>query len=352
MDEQKQKIEELINRCLSMKDNFTILMVCCVKGLSSIEDDYLEYSVETEYLSISELNYLQDVLSQNEIVFKCFYHANDFFKWILNKKESNKSLSNYVVFDTTQTGTSHAKNTLIPSFCSHNSIKHIGSNTLFNCLSNAKHFWGMLLGHTQISTPKQFTYSYMYGWLIDTPSLGKEYIIKPSYECASIGIDSHSKITYTAESEKRINEISKHFNQPIVIQEFIEGHEVEIPLILLNGDPIILPAVGIELNGEKNLGKSFLSYSLVEIDNYTFYNFNQYNAKLSNELKKIASKIARFLDADKYIRIDVRIDIDENIYITDINCYPHIVNHSSFNYAYSQLFNDEKLLLALIGNVL
>ena len=52
------------------------------------------------------------------------------------------------------------------------------------------------------------------------------YIVKPSMEDAGIGIDSHAVVSHGAELVERVDYIARHYGQPALIEEFIDGREL------------------------------------------------------------------------------------------------------------------------------
>lgn len=52
------------------------------------------------------------------------------------------------------------------------------------------------------------------------------YIVKPSLEDAGIGIDRHAVVTSRAELEARCAHVTETYQQPALIEEFIEGREL------------------------------------------------------------------------------------------------------------------------------
>src|SRR5262249_28093310 len=114
-------------------------------------------------------------------------------------------------------------------------------------------------------------------------------IAKPTYECASIGIHADSVFSIDPETEERLGSLAERFRQPITIQEFVSGFEIEVPVLEAAG-PNACMAVGVELDGRRNLRNSILVYDDVFDDSYGFYNFAEQNAVTAARMMEIAEK--------------------------------------------------------------
>ena len=186
-----------------------------------------------------------------------------------------------------------------------------------------------------------------------SPVLNKTLIAKPCYECASIGIHKQSIGKYSYNYEKYLKEHSIIYNQPFIVQEFISGYEVEVPVIIHQRKPYILPPVVICKKTNPLMGDEILDFDDIYDDAYQFCLLNTISTSMDLQIKTETLKIIKIIDLECYTRIDFRVDLCGKCYVTDINSYPHIVHHSSFAYAFEQLnVNAEYLLPCLIGNIL
>jgi len=172
----------------------------------------------------------------------------------------------------------------------------------------------------------------------DIPNENEKIILKPIYESSSIGIDNESVIKYNR-NEKILAIIRKkqhNLKQPIMLQQFISGFEVEVPVISYNGIVIGFPPVGISLNDTHLMGDQILNYELVYFDRYQFYDFTTISM-LSEQLTQNAKKAALYLGIEGLGRIDFRIHSkEEKFYITDVSTNPHFVTHSAVHFAFQQ----------------
>lgn len=346
--------EEYINYLLNVAkeniDKSTIILLANVEGISINIDDYSDSSVLTEYLSMEEYNELLDSCQKFGFYTLTYFDVNDFIKDFLDNKFLDPKI---IVFEGTQRGTSRGRDAIIPSFCDLSFIIHTGPNAYINSLCTNKYHWTKLLENHNILVPKSWRF-YKENWLDNRiPPKNIRLIAKPCYECASIGIHKESVNMYTVNYEKYLKKISKIYNQPLIVQEFISGYEVEIPIIISKEKPYILPPVVLYKDMRFAMDDSFLDFDDIYDDNYLFCLLSDINPSWSEKITYEAYKIVELLELERYTRIDFRITHDGKPYVTDINSYPHIVKHSSFAYAFERLNIDpSNILPCIIGNVL
>ena len=72
-------------------------------------------------------------------------------------------------------------------------------------------------------------------------------IIKPAFEDASVGIENNSVVTNETGLKKRVNYVFSQFNQPALVEEFIEGRELNIA-VLGDENPRALPISEIDFS--------------------------------------------------------------------------------------------------------
>ena len=66
--------------------------------------------------------------------------------------------------------------------------------------------------------------------------------------------------------------LTSQFNQSVIVESFIEGFEVEVPVIIGTETEVVLP-VGITVDNQKDLGNQILDYNIRRDLKFGFYNF-------------------------------------------------------------------------------
>lgn len=277
-----------------------------------------------------------------------YFNTEEFIIDYLSEKYNNDNL---IIFEGTQKGIGHARDALIPAFCDLQNLFHTGPNAYVNSVCINKYNWTMLLAKHHIPVPASWRFD-MSGWLNDSPQKDVLLIAKPNYECASIGINKESVSYLTEDYINYLRKMVYRYDQSIIVQQFIPGYEVEVPVIINNNEKYVLPPVVLS-QSDLCMNYNFLDFDNIYDDKYNFSLLEDINKSWSCNVIKCANKICNILELEKYTRIDFRIELNGNFYVTDINSYPHIVSHSSFSYAFDKLeIGHEKILPCLIGNVI
>ncbi len=347
----KECINNLLQYIQHKISEITVIFLANVKNITVNVSDYYDTSIITEFLSISEYEELLTALQNYGFYTITYFNVNEFISDYLAGKYSQEKL---VIFEGTQKGIGHAKDALIPSFCDLEKLIHTGPNAYANSICSNKYHWTKLLEFHSIPVPKSWRYDSNLGWLMgEAPSDDKMLIAKPIYECASIGINCSSVAYYSENYEKNLKKVSLQYKQPLIVQEFIEGYEVEVPVIIRKSISYVLPPTILVKDGNAYMGCSYLDFNNIYEDDYDFCLLETVNRSLVPEIENCAKKIICLLELDGYIRIDFRIHAEGCYYVTDINSYPHIVKHSSYSYAFKALdFEEKDIIPCLIGNTI
>jgi D-alanine-D-alanine ligase len=335
---EKKTLEEInstIEIARKIRDEVAIVVVANVKS-NNPGDEYKTHSLKTEFYSENE--YEEIITAFRENGYYVIFHKNetDFFLWFLNNgiKSINKKF--IAVYNAASGGKGPGRKALIPAFCNLNKIAITSSNPYVVSLCRHKYHFNSLLQDHNLSVAPSWYYSKEYGWLLNRkPEYGTKVIAKPTYESASIGVDSFSVFEYAENSDIKLYELSKTFDQPITIQQFISGYEIEVPVIIKKGVPITIEPIGLGMGEIKLLNDNILTYDIVYNDNYTFYPFIELGEDLNNQLLSTAKKTAMIIGIEGFGRVDFRITTDKKYYIIDVSTYPHIIHHSSFWYMFN-----------------
>ena len=147
--------------------------------------------------------------------------------------------------------------------------------------------------------------------------------------------------------------MSHKYDQPMIVQEFIAGYEVEVPIIIHKQKSYALPPIILYQKDNFMLDKHFLDFDDIYDDNYCFCLLETINPIWAKNIQNEVTKIVSILGLEKYTRIDFRMSRNGTSFVTDINSYPHIVAHSSFAYAFQAIgFSAQDILPSIIGNII
>jgi D-alanine-D-alanine ligase len=166
------------------------------------------------------------------------------------------------------------------------------------------------------------------------PKLTFPLIVKPVREDASIGIDMDSVVNTEKDLRNKIKYILDIYKQPALVEEFIEGRELNIAIMGNEDDIEVLPISEIEFNFEKGIPKivTFEAKWMPESDYYKNTNGicpAKLDKKIEEKIKIIAKKVYQLFNCRDYARVDIRLR-GEEVFVLEVNPNPGINVDSGF----------------------
>ncbi|MDA4110908.1 MAG: hypothetical protein OK439_00095 [Thaumarchaeota archaeon] len=153
-------------------------------------------------------------------------------------------------------------------------------------------------------------------------------IAKLCYEGSSKGIRDDSVAYDRTHMQRTIEYLLRAYKQPVLVENFILGREVDIPIIGTY-PPNAFGVVGLTLNEDLVLKNRFLTSDIVRHDGYGFrYPLRD---QFVSKAEESALKLYNLLGCKDFGRVDQRVDHEGNTYFLEINPYPFLGKHSSFN---------------------
>jgi D-alanine-D-alanine ligase len=194
-----------------------------------------------------------------------------------------------------------------------------GADSKALSFSQDKRLVKLRLEACNISTPRWKIYSY-------PSSDGWEYfpaIVKPALEHCSYGVTRESVVWSEAELAARIRYVYEIFNQPALVEEFIDGREFHVTVIG-NGKLDVFPIAEMDFSVFEDARDRLCTYESKFDPQSRPYNLIklQLPAALTEAGRKDLTAIAldgyRAVDCRDYARLDIRLR-DGVFYILDIN---------------------------------
>ena len=162
------------------------------------------------------------------------------------------------------------------------------------------------------------------------------WIVKPAMEDGSVGIDDDCVIHDEEKLRAMLPEMYlRHNRQPILIEEYIDGREINIPMLELeDGSVKVFPISEILFEDWPDDKPRIVNYA-AKWDEQTFEYENTNRAFYPEGaplawLEELALKCWRVFRLNGYARVDARMDRDGNIHIIEINANPCIADGSGF----------------------
>jgi D-alanine-D-alanine ligase len=154
-------------------------------------------------------------------------------------------------------------------------------------------------------------------------------IVKPASEDASLGINQDSVIHDFKSLQDRVRILSRKYNQPVLVEKYIEGREFNISV--LGGNPSkVLPVSEISFTALDPGQPKITCYEAKWLPDHPLYKKTppvcpaKVSTELEERLKDIAMQVFKLLHGRDYGRIDVRVDARERIFVLEFNPNPDI----------------------------
>jgi D-alanine-D-alanine ligase len=162
------------------------------------------------------------------------------------------------------------------------------------------------------------------------------WIVKPAWEDASVGIDDSSILEDRKHLTRKLRELhEQHGGQPILIEQFIDGREINVPLFEKADTGVeVLPISEITFEEWPEDKPRIVNYAAKWIeDSFEYENtqriFMPADAPL-NLIREISLRCWNIFNLKGYTRVDMRLDQWGNPYIIEINPNPCIGGESGF----------------------
>lgn len=248
--------------------------------------------------------------------------------------EKLKSSRPDIVFNMAEGHGGSARESYIPSMLELLGIPYTASDPITIGICHDKSRCKEILSYHNVPTPEFFiTENMVNGY----PKVKYPAFVKPLHEGSSKGIYNSCVVKNNNELNKEISRIKKDYDQPSIIEDFLEGTEFTVAVIGNGENTTVLPIVEINLSCVPEGFNKIYSYEVKwffdtrenKLDIFTC------PANISKNLTKKIEKLV--LDAYKALRIrdwarfDVRCDRNENPYIIEVNPLPGILPNPDDN---------------------
>lgn len=324
-----EKIDLLVNLFEEYKNQCSITFINGDNHYSKATSGYLEKR-ETEEIEFNFSSICNDYH---------FYNNPSTFVGdiVLGRIGINKSFN--FLYSAAQIGIDINRRSFIPNFSELNNIFPVTCKSYqLSLLQNKYHYY--IISRQFTNVPQTYIYrnsSFDFS-MIESKFPTTQWIIKPNLECAARGVS----IVNINELKSKVESTFKDFKQDILIQEYIQGVEIEIPVLVSKNNINVLEPIRINKSGD------ILSEKIIDEENY---NFSFLDVQDVLEVKYETSKICEALECEGLCRFDFIRKEDGSYWLFDIAALPLITQHSSCYVAFKKLYpnNPENLYKAIIG---
>jgi D-alanine-D-alanine ligase len=160
-------------------------------------------------------------------------------------------------------------------------------------------------------------------------------IVKPSREDASIGIETRSVVRNLAELKKRVRYIFENFDQPALVEEYIDGRELNVA-VLGNRKPVSLPISEIDMSTLPAQYHRIVTYNAKWMKGTDEYEHTRgvcpapLPVELETRIRELALQAVAIIGCRDYCRVDFRLSKDNQPYILEVNPNPDISDEAGF----------------------
>jgi len=167
-------------------------------------------------------------------------------------------------------------------------------------------------------------------------------LVKPPQEDASLGINSNSVVHDLRELFTRIDELQSAFQQPVLVEQFVEGREFYVG-VLGNANARALPVMELDFSGFPAGVPRIASWEAKWGDDGTGSGEqfagtrslfpNDVAPALMERMQHAAVEAFHALRLRDYARIDLRVTADEEIFVIEVNPNCYLERDSEFSRA-------------------
>jgi D-alanine-D-alanine ligase len=155
-------------------------------------------------------------------------------------------------------------------------------------------------------------------------------IVKPLHEDGSLGITRESVVFDDEALIKQIRYVIDQYQQPALVEEFVEGRELNVGLMETNGTVGVLPVSEIDYSELPEGIPRICGYEAKWVTESPEYQKSKpicpapLELGLKKRVEQIALRVFKLFGCRDYARVDLRIDRDGEIYVLEVNPNPDI----------------------------
>lgn len=160
-------------------------------------------------------------------------------------------------------------------------------------------------------------------------------ITKPAFEDASVGIDVTAVVHNHKQLKERIELILTEYEQPALIEEYIEGRELNVA-VLGDENPKVLPISEIDFSTMPDHLPNIVSYEAKWEPTHEAYHKtipicpSELPKKVEKKAQEIALNAFRLMKCRDYCRVDMRLSKNNELFVLEVNPNPDLTADAGF----------------------
>jgi D-alanine-D-alanine ligase len=204
----------------------------------------------------------------------------------------------------------------IPAMLDMLGLPYIGSGPWGHTLSSDKAAAKALFRHAGLPTP-----DFVVVYHIDDAELVFEYplVVKPIAEASSYGVQF---VHTDDEMREAVRNNLTMFNQPVLVEQFVPGRELNVSILGNGSNVVALPTVEVCLSTE-----GIPIYTREDKEGIASRSFDllcpaDLTPDLNQKLQRFALQAFEVLQCRDWARVEFRMDKSGNLYILEVNTLP------------------------------
>lgn len=339
-----RQIKVLVEHVLETAPNLRLLFVTNIRSgeLADLGEDGVQNSAQ--YYTQEEADGMIRSLEGLGLTVEPFYSETALFEALL--RDDGEDDRQKLVYTTAEGGTGSGRRAMIPALCKLLGVPVMNSGAHASTLVRHKYHAYTVLRSVGVRVPQtwQFADDGWTGGLAPPP--GSRVIVKPTYESMGIGVDDESVQVVDVGFEAFVAERVQQFGQPAVVQEFVTGDEVGVPVARL-GRTFALPPISQDRTNGERYGSRPKTFRDEHIEKDLSH--APFRAPATQIEAMSAAAILAFdaLEMRGVGRIDFRVDADGRAWAFDTNGEPPPLAKTCWGVAMESLGFGYRDLLAL-----
>ena len=218
------------------------------------------------------------------------------------------------------------RKSIVPAILEAAGIPYVGSTPYVLSLTRNKYHTKLVVADAGVPTPSA---ALLFGGTDERlEALRYPAIVKPLAESSSIGIEAGASVVATpADARARAAVVHARYGQPVLVESFVEGVEIEVPIVI-DPEPRVLGLAAVAIGGQLPDGTHYLASDSVYVDDYSY--LPPPASVDTDRITAAAVCAACALGIRDYGRLDFRVSADGTPWFIEASTHPHIQRHSSF----------------------
>lgn len=205
---------------------------------------------------------------------------------------------------------------LVPSICETNNICYVGADPYVHILCQDKFMTKVLAAQFGLTSARSVLY-YSTDSIKSIYCLQLPLVVKPNFEGGSNGISQKNLVYDYKEAVSLAQDLYDYFQQPILIEEYIEGNEICTSIIGSYDNIDLLDASQLVINGEEYYIDTLYGYEskVQEPENRILVSGSKF---LDQKLRKSFEQIFFQIGKTEILRIDGRVNKKGEFFLIEL----------------------------------